>query len=63
MLALCYVIKLKTPELPWMLKMPLIGRKKNSTLNEDEAEVGNNGRGGDGSEYGKEDNDCGITTF
>jgi hypothetical protein len=35
MLALCYVIKLKTPELPWMLELPLIGSKKSSTLNED----------------------------
>jgi hypothetical protein len=46
-----------------MLKIPLIGSKNNGTLNEDEAEVGNNGRDGDGSEYGKEDNDCDITTF
>jgi hypothetical protein len=61
MLALCYVIKLRTPELPWILKIPLIGSKKSRTLNEDEAEVGNNGRGGDGSENGKEDNDCDIT--
>jgi len=37
--------------------------KKSSTLNEDEAEVGNIGRGSDGSEYGNEDNDCDITTI
>jgi len=41
----------------------LIGSKKNSTMNEDEAEVGNIGRVSDDSEYGNEDNDCDITTI
>jgi len=41
----------------------LKGSKKSSTLNEDEAEVGNIGRVSDDSDYGHGDNDCDITTI